>query len=301
MKRRVLLVAALLAAGSVHAACERGGLGGTGIRADGGIGGTGIQADGEIGLIGVITAFGSICVNGIEVNYEASTPVTTDGAAASPASLAIGQLVAVRARASGAQVRARDIQILDAVVGRASAVDPATGQLQVAGQRVRLEPSTVLAGISPAELAGASIRVSGLWRVDGSVAATRVERALPDAAPRVGAREWPDLGTPRFVVEGFVADVAPRSVRVGGLAFSAEPRATREMALDQRVRVSGRVERDGSRVIERVDFERLERGGPERSGRDVGGRERGVPGRADRPDRGERGDRPERPDRSGRI
>lgn len=321
MMRLLFLGCLLLGACAAHAACEEpGGIGGTGVRADGGIGGTGIQAgtgiqsDGELGIIGVISGFGSICVNGVEVHYDAGTPVSADGAAASAQSLALGQVVAVRAVANGGQVQARDIHIVDAVVGRAAASGAGGGELQVAGQRVRLDASTVLAGGAPGDLAGENVRVSGLWRADGSLAATRVERAPADASPRVGARDWPDLGTRRLIVEGFVAQLGPRTVRVGGLTFQADARVMRELERDRRVRVSGRVERDGSRIIERVDVDRLERRGAERGEREGSGGERGErpersdnrgPGRADRPDRierpdrGERIERPERPDRSG--
>lgn len=58
------------------------GIGGTGIKPEsGGIGGTGIQANGigGTGIVGVITGFGSICVNNLEVNYFSNTPVDLDG------------------------------------------------------------------------------------------------------------------------------------------------------------------------------------------------------------------------------
>lgn len=312
MKRVAFLLAGLLAAGGLRAACEPGGMGGTGMRADGGIGGTGIQAEADLGLIGVITGFGSICVDGIEVHYDPDTPVTSAGAPASAAALALGQLVAVRAAGNGSHVRARDIQILEAVVGPASGFDRAANTLQVAGQRVRLDATTVLAaGAAPAELAGQTLRVSGLWRADGSLAATRVERAPADAAPRV-ARDWPELGTRRLIFEGYVSDVRPDALRVGGVTIHADARLAASVERDRLVRLSARVERDGSRVAERVDV--LERGresGPsERSG-GPSSRERlersenGGPGRPDRSerpersDRGERIERPERPDRSG--
>ena len=60
----------------------RPGIGGTGA-AEGGIGGT--------GLIGVITGFASICVNGVEVFYDASTPVSADGLSMSLSTLAVGE------------------------------------------------------------------------------------------------------------------------------------------------------------------------------------------------------------------
>lgn len=321
MKRPALLLAALLAAGTVHAACEPGGIGGTGITADGGIGGTGIQADADLGLIGIITGFGSICVNGIEVHYGPDTPVTNDGAASSPASLALGQLVAVRATVTSGQARARDIQVVDAVVGRVTAFDPAANQLEIAGQRVQLAASTVLAaGAAPGSLAGENVRVSGLWRADGSVAATRIAAAPADAAPRVTA-EWPNLGTLRLIVEGYVGDVRPGAVRIGGLLFRADTRVSSGVQRGRLVRLSARAERDGAPLAERIDLLESARGRDEGSrpsteqrGRsDRGGSgdrverlersEQRGPGRPDRPERVERPDRIdriERPDRSGR-
>lgn len=314
MTRLVLLLIALLAAAGARAACEPGGMGGTGMRGDGGIGGTGIRAEGDVGIIGIITGFGSICVNGVEVEYDAATPISSDGAPAAASALALGQLVAVRAVGSGAQARAREIRILDALVGRAEAVDPAAGEFQVGNQRVRLAASTVLEpNVSLAELAGRSVRVSGLWRADGSLAATRIQRAPPDAAPRVGARDWPDLGAPQLIVEGYVAEVRPGAVRIGGLRFDAEARLAAGLKADRLVRASGRVERDGRPRLERVEFERVER--PERSERDGRGEGRGRverperddnrgPGRADRPERIERPDRSgglERPERIERL
>ena len=66
------------------------GIGGTGATAaEDGIGGTGV--------VGTITGFGSICVNGIEIHYDAQTPVVTDGKRIRSESLAIGQVVAVAA------------------------------------------------------------------------------------------------------------------------------------------------------------------------------------------------------------
>ncbi len=313
MKSLVLLLGLFVASGA-HAACEPGGMGGTGIRAEGGIGGTGIRAEGDVGIIGIIAGFGSICVNGIEVQYDPGTPVSAEGTPVSPATLALGQLVAVRAVGSGMQARARDIQILDAVVGRAASVDAATGALEIAGQRVQLAASTVLAPGVVGNLIGQNLRVSGLWRADGTLAATRIERAPDDAVPRVASRNWPDLGTRQVIVEGYVGDLRPgggaNAVRIGGLSFDANAHVVSGLERDRLVRASGRAERDGVHRIERVDVEHAERerlehgesrGSADRPDRgDNHGPDR--PDRVDRPDRGDRVDRPERverPDRSG--
>ncbi len=53
--------------GGTGSAIEKGGIGGSGDKVKDGIGGTGI--------LGVITGFGSICVNRLEVHYSKETPV----------------------------------------------------------------------------------------------------------------------------------------------------------------------------------------------------------------------------------
>src|SRR3954463_13603997 len=66
---------------------EQRGLGGTGVVAraqDRGLGGTGI--------IGIVTGFGSICVNGFEVEVDRTSAVTVEGLAARRADVRLGQL-----------------------------------------------------------------------------------------------------------------------------------------------------------------------------------------------------------------
>uniref|UniRef100_UPI0025F4BB01 DUF5666 domain-containing protein n=1 Tax=Polaromonas sp. UBA4122 TaxID=1947074 RepID=UPI0025F4BB01 len=149
---------------SQHVVASRPGIGGTGISSDnGGIGGTGI--------VGVITGFASICVNGVEVHYDASTPVFSDGRAAMARELAVGQVVAVRASGAGAQVAARNIAVLHAVVGPVSRVDLTTGQLELLGQTVRADDPGDLSNLK----SGDWVQVSGYRLSSGEVAASRIE------------------------------------------------------------------------------------------------------------------------------
>jgi hypothetical protein len=289
-----------------------GGIGGTGARAEGGIGGTGIRADADLGLVGVITGFASICVNGVEVHYEAATPVTVNGEAASTQALALGQTVTVRALGSAVEARAHSISVLDAAAGPVTDFDPRSNTARVLGQRVRFLPSTVLgpglARDAPAGAgAGETLRVSGLRTADGTIVATRVERApagtallhgplVRDAAgaTRIGglaidargraleqlaaadgavlvAGRVQDgkfvvervlaaplataLASPRFVVQAYVAEVrAGGELRAGGLAFKVDAKLEAQLAPDRLVRVSGRTNADGRRVVERIDF-----------------------------------------------
>jgi len=338
MKSCVAAFACALAAaftGSQASACvDPGGIGGTGIDG-GGIGGTGQRADAELGVLGVITGFASICVNGIEVHFDAATPVSMNGEPASSAALGVGQVVAVRAVGSGTQARARAIDIVDAAVGPLTAVESAGELLQVQGRRVRIGAATVFGGgLSREQLAaaqvGTTMRVSGLRDADGTIVATRLEPAAPGARP--AAADPAEPGAARFLVQGYVADVQPQALRVGATTFGVAPELGSQLARGQLVRLSGRAE-GANRIVERADFltgpfdirpsrtlrpePRAPRSSDERGrgGRDGGETDRSGRGggdidrsgrsgperveRVERPDRSGRSERPERPDRSG--
>jgi hypothetical protein len=332
MKRFLATFACALAAfagASAWACTDPGGIGGTGIDG-GGIGGTGQRAEAEVGVLGVVTGFASICVNGIEVHYDAKTPVSLNGDPSSASALGIGQVVSVRAVGAGTQARAQSIEIIDAVVGRINAVEGTGTLLQVNGQRVRIDSSTVLTpGLTRSQLAAAqvgdTIRVSGLRDADGSIVATRIEAAAPAARALVAEAAAPGLG--RFLVEGYVSDVQQEALRVGAMGFGVTPELRAQLAPGQLVRLSGRSE-GGNRIVERADFlsgpfdvrpqrtlrmespprsgdDRRRGGEGDRSGRDSGDRGGGDLDRSGRDagdiDRSGRGggDRPERIDRSG--
>jgi len=151
----------------------RPGIGGTGQRealSTGGIGGTGI--------VGVVTGFASICVNGAEVHYTESTPVFIDGEAASPEDLVVGQIVAVRAngsaRSPGAQLTARQIAVQHAVVGPLTRLNIATGEFSVMGQDAVAMRKNELARLKP----GDWVEVSGFRVSSGVIRASHVNALL---------------------------------------------------------------------------------------------------------------------------
>jgi Domain of unknown function (DUF5666) len=180
--------AACSAASPLNPAVQIPGIGGTGAVASmdpGGIGGTGQVAHegtgmGGTGIVGVVTGFASVCVNGVEVEVEADTPVRRDGQGASLVELAVGQLVAVRAQGTGTEVRALRIEMLDAVVGPVEVIDTDRQVLRVLGQRVRVLAVADLAPLKP----GDWVRVSGHRLATGEVRASRVQLLAP-GAPRV--------------------------------------------------------------------------------------------------------------------
>lgn len=159
----------------------RPGIGGTGISDTSVAGDTGGSSGtggiGGTGIVGVITGFASICVNGVEVHYDASTPLVTDGRVAMARELAVGQVVAVRASGAGAQVAARNIAVIHAVVGPVHRVDAATGQLELLGQMVRTDNPAELSGLKTGDWA----QVSGYRLFSGEVMASRIEPVTPQA------------------------------------------------------------------------------------------------------------------------
>lgn len=156
------------------------GSGGTGHRDGSGNGGTGIQArqddgmgTGGTGVVGEITGFGSVCVNGLEIHYDAGTPVVSNGSPVAADQLAVGQMVAVEAVGKSGNLVARQIHVQHALIGRVQAVEG--GKVKVWGQWVSLPGAHGLKQ-------GDRIKVSGYRLNAGSIFATRIDAAKPREA-----------------------------------------------------------------------------------------------------------------------
>lgn len=165
------------------------GIGGTGqIALRPGIGGTGraeTRADAgrsEIGLVGIVTGFASICVNGVEVRYTPSTPVIQDGEPSHTRDLAVGQIVAVRAAGTldnaNTPPQAQQIAVLHAAVGPLTRVDKLSGAFEVMGQPAQALATNDLSQLRP----GDWVRVSGHRLTDGTIRASLV-RAITAPLP----------------------------------------------------------------------------------------------------------------------
>jgi hypothetical protein len=173
------------------------GIGGTGapVIADKGIGGTGV--------VGVITGFASICAGGVEIGFDAATPLRFDDGASGAASLRAGQVVVASASggASGGDggLRAMALLVRHEVSGPVDRVEAEGRRLVVAGQAVQV-PDNVWGIRRPR--AGEWVQVSGIRPLpDGPVVASRLDRRQPGVV----------------LVHGvLVRD--PRGVRIGELA-----------------------------------------------------------------------------------
>ncbi len=217
---------------------DRGGVGGTGIseRDRGGVGGTGI--------VGVITGFGSVCVNGLEVAYDDASRIEADGAPLRPAGLAVGQVVVIDAVPRDGELWAERLEVRNAAFGPVASTDLRRGEIEVLGQRVKIDAATQLVGDGGAAVGlgafapGSFVAVSGLRRADGSVAATRVEstatrdRVSVSGPLAANARGVAAIGALEIVTAG---DDAP-TVAIGRAAF-----------------VSGRLDAQGALRADRVE------------------------------------------------
>ena len=199
------------------------GIGGTGLAPAGGVLRPG-AGSGRLGVVGVITGFASVCVDGLEIAYDASTTVRLDNAPAPRTVLRAGQVVVLDA-SGGLDPHAASIAVRHEVTGPVERLDARSAV--VAGQRVRL--SDAVWGTA-ALRQGAWVSVSGLRDQDGAVQATRV-----------------DPGTPGLVtVRGrLIPGVVPH---IGLLALRASP-ATRDISAGGDVEASGRYV-DGSLVAD---------------------------------------------------
>lgn len=145
---------------------------------DRGIGGIGMASaeTADTGLVGMITGFGSIFVNGLEVGFDSSARVTMDDAPVPSSALRVGQIAVLDVDpVIDARSRTTGIAVRHEVAGRVARVG-ADGLLTVSGQPVRLSASTL--GDSRPH-AGDWIAVSGFRNPAGEIAATRI-----DPAPR---------------------------------------------------------------------------------------------------------------------
>ncbi|MHB8255375.1 MAG: DUF5666 domain-containing protein [Acidiferrobacter sp.] len=201
---RLLVVSACVA--TMGFTTPTGGIGGTG-RPRGGIGGTGVTA------IGVIQKFGSIFVNGTEYLLLPTTRYRIDGHLASIRALRRGDAVFVDAKTEGAHSVARSVRVQHAMIGIISAVHHHGQKLQVLGQTVLLDRSTLRRWDRdhPHKTlkAGMEVAVSALSSAPGVWHATRLH---------VVAR--PSLRTRPFLIRGPLHKIERQALTIGNRTFA---------------------------------------------------------------------------------
>jgi len=142
------------------------GLGGTGLLAkngDSGLGGTGV--------LGEITGFGSIFVNGIEVDYDSDTAFSVDGKVAEYQELEMGDVVEILTTDANDYTQAQVINLRHEVIGKVDSVESETLSFTVRGQNIVQVEKESLPEV------GATVAVSGFRINENTIASTRVTSA----------------------------------------------------------------------------------------------------------------------------
>lgn len=178
------------------------GLGGTGMLADTGSGSGSGSGLGGTGILGEITGFGSVFVNGIEIEYDNDTTFTIDGEAADDRQLEIGDVVEVLTSDASQHTQASIINLRHEVIGRVESTDPDTFSFIVHGQ-------TVIQSLDKRILpvVGTTVAVSGFRVDEHTIISTRVK---PADVNRVLLRTNTEMPfkekTKRWLVQTYVQD-----------------------------------------------------------------------------------------------
>ena len=176
MNTRPLLSSVLLAVSALLSACggdsQIAGINGGGI-SNGGTSDPGV-------VVGPITGFGSIFVNGIEFDLNGSSVMVDGVSSTGQTYLRIGQIVTVKGKInqSTGMGTADSVEYGNNLKGVVSAVDTVNNTFTVIGQVVTVTGTTVFEGRTGLSDLSVSdiVEVSGFVNAAGKIVATRVER-----------------------------------------------------------------------------------------------------------------------------
>lgn len=199
---------------------DESGMGGTGLMAESGLGGTGI--------IGEITGFGSIFVNGVEVEISGDTRLMVDGERVGQHAFARGEVVAVRVVPRQRLQLAVELYLRHEVIGPVQHVDPALRQFVVLGQTVQLDTRRM-------PQPGQAVAVSGFRDAQGVIHATLVRPETSTRLLLVGevqqrGRDW-YVGAQRLRLATGMQLRAGQRVRLRGRLQAGIFRVTRHETL----------------------------------------------------------------------
>jgi hypothetical protein len=163
---------------------------------------------GGTGILGTISGFGSVIVNGSAWEFDRHTAVESDGKPSSLEALKVGQVIQGVARLRGEKYFLDTLEIQHAVTGPVGAIDYAAETMTVLGQKVKLNLAGDKAAIDAFRTLQANdmVSVSGLRLEDGTIVASRVDEQAKDDG--------------RVLLRG-LATVTGTSVRIGDLTVTA--------------------------------------------------------------------------------
>lgn len=219
-----------------------------------GIGGTGEIMQGAH-ITGTVTAFGSVCVNGLRVSYDETSKIrSVTGQSLAASDIKIGQVVDIRAEArdNGANVHATRITVAPNTYGAISKINYQTGMIMVGGDAVLVSDKTELKKLH----AGNIVSVSGLPNEKNMIVASLiVKEADTGALPPKTLSELPDakLKAGTYVsFEGYIEKVGPdQNVTIDGRTYPVTTLECGDGPLEsgERVISMGRIQKDGTLLI----------------------------------------------------
>ncbi len=157
-------------------------------------------------VVGPITGFGSIFVNGIEFDLNGSSITVNDQPNKGQTDLAIGQIVTVKGKInqSTGMGTADSVEYGNNLKGAVSAVDTVNNTFTVIGQTVTVTGTTVFegrTGLSDLLVNVDIVEVSGFVNAAGKIEATRVERqTIPGSSELKGAVSNLDTSLQTFMI-----------------------------------------------------------------------------------------------------
>lgn len=173
-----------------------------------GIGGTGMLASsgnseesglGGTGIVGVITGFGSVFVNGIEVEYNTKTPFSINGNKSPFLQLKIGDIVEILTTDGKNHTDAKIINLRHEVVGRVESVNRKTHSFKILGQTILQTKNRGLPEID------SDIAVAGFRINNQTIQATRLSTAKGQSTLLRTGRELPFINqTTRWLIQTHV-------------------------------------------------------------------------------------------------
>lgn len=136
-----------------------------------GLGGTGMRLS-KAYITGTIYAYGSICVNGVRVTYDDTTPVFKQGQKLSAEKLQLGQTVNIVAEqiAGSTSLKAQKVELTEMLSGEITSIDPLTRTLTIMNERVHWQTQSDVSALR----LGQKVAVSGLRERNGSIKATAI-------------------------------------------------------------------------------------------------------------------------------
>jgi hypothetical protein len=126
---------------------------------------------GDAGIVGVITGFNSVCIDGTEIGLDGAVPMQIDETTASGTELRAGQVAVIEAVAENGTLRSLHLAVRHELTGPIER-QAADGTMTIAGQPVVVPAGTRGGGQFAV---GDWVAVSGLRHPDGSILATRLD------------------------------------------------------------------------------------------------------------------------------